>query len=83
MMHRRGTILIKSDALVSGVQTSLGIWGGEVSWVSDGGGGKMCLLRVSSELSSFARKVGSGRASCPEVLTSPRPYRGAGALGSA
>lgn len=40
MMHRRGTILIKSDALVSGVQTSLGIWGGEVSWVSDVGGGR-------------------------------------------
>lgn len=38
MMHRRGTILIKSDALVSGVQISLGIWGGEVSWVSDVGG---------------------------------------------
>lgn len=34
-----------------------------MSWVSDGGGGKMCLVRVSSEISSFARKVGNGRVS--------------------
>lgn len=63
MMHRRGTILIKSGALVSGIWASLGIQGGEVSWVSDGGREEMCLVRVSSELNSFAREVESGRVS--------------------
>lgn len=50
-----------------------------MSWVSDGQGGNMCLLWVNSDLSSFARKVGSWQGE----LNSQRPYHGAGALGNA